>query len=322
MTQSFTLGSTFKTWCLVAAIAGICSACQKQEENTGNNVSLNTVVSTESAITNEEGDQPTVEQQLPSIDAILEAQDDELKSRYSARKPKETLEFFGIKPGMTVVEVLPGDGWYSKILVPYLGSEGKLIAVDYPYEIWHHFNWASRDFISDRKNWAAGWQVKANEWYAENAAPVVAYPFDSIPEEENATADAVLFIRALHNLNRFEDRGQFFTSSLQRTNELLKEGGLLCVVQHEAPEDKSLTWADGSRGYLNKADLIKKIESMGFSFVKESDLHHNELDQPGEDDSVWRLPPALSTSQEDEALQEKMKAIGESNRMTLVFQKK
>ncbi len=319
MKQGISFGSTFKTWCLALAVAGMCSACQKQEENAVEAVEKPEQASKAEAT--QEKAQSVEEKPQVSIDDILDTQSDDIKSRYAARKPKETLEFFGIEPGMTVAEVLPGDGWYSKILIPYLGSEGRLIAIDYPYAIWHHFNWASRDFITERKTWPNTWQTKANSWYTENAAPVVAYSFDTIPEEENNKADAVLFIRALHNLNRFENRGDFFTTSLKRTHEILKEGGSLCVVQHEAPEDKSLEWADGSRGYLNKADLIKKIESSGFSFVKESDLHHNELDQPGEDDSVWRLPPALSTSQEDEALQETMKAIGESHRMTLLFKK-
>ncbi|MDH3954983.1 MAG: methyltransferase, partial [Gammaproteobacteria bacterium] len=45
------------------------------------------------------------------------------------------------------------------------------------------------------------------------------------------------------------------------------------------------------------------------------------MDQPGEDDVVWRLPPSLSTSKEDPELRAKYEAIGESNRMTLKFRK-
>src|SRR5690606_33200471 len=67
---------------------------------------------------------PVVESRL---DQVLAAQSDDTKARYEYRHPKETLEFFGIQPGMTVVEALPGGGWYSQILVPYLGSQGKLI---------------------------------------------------------------------------------------------------------------------------------------------------------------------------------------------------
>jgi predicted methyltransferase len=55
---------------------------------------------------------------------VLAAQPEDAQARYAFRHPQETLEFFGIEPGMTVVEALPGGGWYSKILVPYLGADG------------------------------------------------------------------------------------------------------------------------------------------------------------------------------------------------------
>ena len=74
------------------------------------------------------------DEQTPAvIDALaitLDAQPDELKARYPYRHPKETLEFMGIEPGMTVVEGLPGSGWYTRILLPYLGSDGHLIPRD------------------------------------------------------------------------------------------------------------------------------------------------------------------------------------------------
>ena len=66
-----------------------------------------------------------------SLDEVLADQDDWLKERFDARHPKETLEFFGIQPGMTVVDVLPSSGWYSRILLPYLGRNGQYIGADY-----------------------------------------------------------------------------------------------------------------------------------------------------------------------------------------------
>ena len=65
-----------------------------------------------------------------ALAAVLDAQADEAKARYDARHPGETLKFFGIKPGMTVVEGLPGGGWYSRILLPYLGEEGHLVGAN------------------------------------------------------------------------------------------------------------------------------------------------------------------------------------------------
>ena len=66
------------------------------------------------------------------LDEVLDSQTDEMKARYQFRNPKKTLEFFGIERGMTVVEVLPGrKGWYTKLLVPFLGSEGSLVGANY-----------------------------------------------------------------------------------------------------------------------------------------------------------------------------------------------
>ena len=73
------------------------------------------------------------------LQAVLAAQDDATKARYPHRHPYETLEFFRVAPGTTVVEFLPGEGWYSKILLPYLGPKGRLIGADYPVSMWPNF---------------------------------------------------------------------------------------------------------------------------------------------------------------------------------------
>jgi len=70
-----------------------------------------------------------------ALAAILDVQSDEAKARYPFRRPQETLELFTIEPGMTVAEVLPGGGWYSKILIPYLGESGQLIGISYPFSL-------------------------------------------------------------------------------------------------------------------------------------------------------------------------------------------
>src|SRR5690606_20327708 len=70
------------------------------------------------------------------LDAVLAAQPEEAQARYQWRHPKETLQFFGIEPGMTVVDTLPGEIWYTGILMDYLGLEGTVIAADYSPEMW------------------------------------------------------------------------------------------------------------------------------------------------------------------------------------------
>ncbi len=252
---------------------------------------------------------------------ILAEQSEEHKARQKYRNPAETMAFFGIEPGMTVVEYLPGGGWYTQILAPYLGSEGTIIGVDYSMKMWPQFSWATEEFITNRVNWGDEWAAKFSGWGGEEAAKPIGATVTTIADKTSDLADAALYIRALHNLSRFETEGQFLTEALAETFAVLKPGGIVGVVQHQAPEDKSDDWAAGSRGYLKKSTLIKQFENAGFIFEAESAINENELDQPGEEDSVWRLPPSLRGSKDDEAKKAAFTAIGESNRMTLLFRK-
>ena len=129
-----------------------------------------------------------------------------------ARNPVETLEFFGIRPGDVVLEALPGDGWYSKILMPYLGEKGRLIGVDYSLSMWPEFGgFATPEFIKKREQWPAQWRTDAKRW---GSAQVDAYTFADLPADLTGQVDAVLFIRALHNLARFDAKGQYLQQAL------------------------------------------------------------------------------------------------------------
>ena len=256
-----------------------------------------------------------------SLDAALDAQADEAKVRYQYRHPKETLTFFGIEPGMTVVEALPGGGWYSKILIPYLGKDGRLVGVDYDQEMWQNFGFMTPERIEERKTWVDTWTAEAAEWRGENGAEISAYKFNAVPEDAAGTADAILFIRAMHNLARFEEKGGFMTQALKDAHTLLKPGGIFGVVQHRARDDRPDAWADGSSGYLKKDKVIKAMEAAGFEFVGESDVNENDKDQATEGDIVWRLAPSYATSRDDEEKQKEIQKLGESHRMTLKFRK-
>ncbi|TQV77281.1 class I SAM-dependent methyltransferase [Aliikangiella marina] len=257
-----------------------------------------------------------------SLDEILAAQPEKVQARYTARKPKQTLEFFGIKPGMTVVEALPGGGWYSKIIMPYLGKKGHLIGADYSADMFPLFGFFSQERLDAKKTWVQSWTKEAETWRSDDSATVAAFQLGSLPSAMQEKADAVLFIRALHNLARFESKGGYLTQALADTKNVLKKGGIVGIVQHMAPSDASDEWADGSRGYLKKDFVISKMEAAGFELVASSDINENPKDKPTGDDIVWRLPPSLVTSREDETLKKKYQEIGESNRMTLLFRKK
>lgn len=256
-----------------------------------------------------------------TLEATLAAQTPETRARYAARHPLETLTFFGIKPGMHVIEALPGSGWYTKILLPVLGGEGRLTGADYAFAMYPKFNFYSDEQIEAKKTWTTTWTAGAQAWRGEDGAAVDAFVFGSMPSSLDGKVDAVLFIRALHNLARFEADGGYLTTALAEAHRALKSGGIVGVVQHIAPESASDTWADGSKGYLKKRFVIEKLTAAGFELVAESDVNLNPLDQPTENDFVWRLPPSLATSKDDPEAAAAYRAIGESSRMTLLFRK-
>ena len=254
---------------------------------------------------------------------VLAAQPDDAKARYEYRHPRETIEFFGIEPGMTVVEGLPGGGWYTKILLPYLGSAGHLIGANYPLDLYENFAFATEEFMAEMSQWLETWPADAEEWRGDDGASVDAFWFGSMPEEMQGTADAVFFVRMLHNTWRFqsEGKGDYLDMALKDAYEVLKPGGVLGVVQHHARDDVSDEWANGSHGYMKKQFVIDRVVAAGFEFVAESDINANDKDQPSGDDIVWRLPPTYATSRDDPELKAKLEAVGESNRMTLKFRK-
>lgn len=252
---------------------------------------------------------------------LLAAQPEEVQARYRYRHPRETLEFFDVQPGMTVVEGLPGGGWYSKLLLPYLGKDGHLIGADYALDMYPLFGFFNDEQLEAKKTWIADWTAQAEGWRGDDGAEVSAFVFGSLPEEMHGTADRVLLIRALHNVSRFESEGGYLTAALANAYDVLKPGGIAGVVQHQAPDEMSDEWAVGDRGYLKKAHVISHMQNAGFEFLGESGINHNHNDKPGEEDIVWRLSPSFFTSGDNPELKAEIAKIGESNRMTLKFRK-
>ena len=268
----------------------------------------------------EESAVPAAEEQ-DRLSRVLAAQPEDVQARYAYRHPKETLEFFGIEPGMTVVEGLPGRGWYTRILLPYLGKGGHLIGANYALDMWPYFPFGTDEFVDSQRTWTTDWPAGAEEWRDEDSATLDAFVLGSMPDALAGTADVVFLARVLHNLANFEEEGGFMTAALADSFRILKPGGTLGIVQHQARDDMSDEFADGSHGYLRKSFVIEAAQRAGFEFVAESNVNENPNDRPGEDDVVWRLPPTFSTSADNPDLKAEIAAVGESNRMTLKFRK-
>ncbi|MEO1027760.1 MAG: methyltransferase [Pseudomonadota bacterium] len=309
---------TIRTFLAASASALLLAACG----GSGGDEKLVEETSTETTETAE--DTTTTVASSDILSAALEGQPDDAKARYPYRNPKETIEFFGIEPGMTVVEVLPGGGWYSKILIPYLGDEGTLIGADYSVDMWGNFGgFATEEFLEGKKTWPETWVTNATEWLGENTTDLKAFAFGSRDESLDGTVDVVVMVRAIHHLNRFNtDEKNYMTEALGDINALLKPGGVLGIVGHRAPEANDDDWANGDNGYNKQSAVIGWAEAAGFELVESSEINANPLDKPTEDDFVWRLPPTLGTSGDNPELRAEMQAIGETDRMTLKFRKK
>jgi predicted methyltransferase len=273
------------------------------------------------------------EEAAPALAAVLEARSADDKARDAARHPAQTLAFFGVEPGMTVAEALPGGGWYTRILASYLGADGTLYGINYPDRMWSLFSWATDDIIKQRIATTDKFPAMVRDFATEYAAatgldvdtvmPATdGFTFSTVPPEAVGKVDRVLLIRALHNLNRFEDSAGMRSQALAAVRAMLKKDGLVGVVQHRLPESAPEAGADGSRGYLKQSGVIAAFEAAGFELVRTSEINANAKDQPGPDDIVWRLPPSLSGSEEGTEQRAAMAAIGESDRMTLLFRRR
>ncbi|MEM1380250.1 MAG: hypothetical protein AAGH41_06465 [Pseudomonadota bacterium] len=241
------------------------------------------------------------------LDTVLaDARRDNDRARDVYRNPKETLEFFGIEGDMTVVEMAPGGGWYTRILLPLVAEDGGYIAGNYEPST---FGSRNQRLVT----WPETFKAATEEAYPGVSIQTFTYETGGAAEI-GPVADAVLFFRALHALVG-RDR---IDAVLADAMSILKPGGVVGVVQHRAMDDAPDDYANGSKGYLRQADVVAAFEKAGFELVKSSDVNANAKDPANWPGGVWTLPPANRGPEErrDEFL-----AIGESNRMTLLFRK-
>jgi predicted methyltransferase len=257
---------------------------------------------------------------LDEIIASLPAKD---RARVPCRHPKETLEFFGVEPGMTVVDTIPGDVWYTGILAAYLGPQGKIIGADRPLAVWEYFgpDYSPPEFLAKRPTWTNSWPLKQAEKHAGSAVAFDAFAFANAPGGMAGTVDVVMMIREFHNLTAADESNALANTVLGEVAVMLKPGGVFAVIDHRAPEEATDAWAKGANGYIKQSKVIALVEAAGFTLEAASEINANPKDQPTAKEAVWRLPPSLDLPEGDAALRSAMLAIGESDRMTLKFRK-
>lgn len=247
-----------------------------------------------------------------AIDAAIAADlrgDDKARDQY--RHPKQTLEFFQVKPDMVVAEYAADAGWYTKILAPLTATSGKYVALG--------VSPSSPSLSAERKAqmaaYPAAYPDRATKATGLSADKITAYVNNAVPAEMQGKIDRVLVFRMLHNLQRSGILG----SELDAMHAMLAPGGMVGVVQHRAKADAPAAYVDGSKGYLKEADVIATFEKHGFVLAGKSEINANPKDPADHAQGVWTLPPNYALKDQDKA---KYAAIGESDRMTLLFKKK
>lgn len=221
-------------------------------------------------------------------------------ARDTYRHPAETLAFFGVKPGDTVVELWPGGGWYTEILAPLTKAGGGTLYVAAPWE-----KGLNRIKAKQAENAAVYGGVQLAEFPSAGANPKV----------PDGSADVVLTFRNVHNW-RF-DGSDNTANAFKQIFAMLKPGGTLGVVDHRLNENDDAAKEEKS-GYMKESSIIAFAEAAGFRLAARSEINANPRDTKDYKEGVWTLPPVLTEGDKDRA---KYLAIGESDRMTLKFVK-
>lgn len=236
--------------------------------------------------------------QTGSIDAAIAGphRSEENRARDQYRHPKETLEFFGLQPNMTVIEMSPGGGWYTEILAPVLRDEGRLIAA-IPDPERSPYGQRFVEFVESRPD------------IYDRVERVIFHPPEQLSLGPSNSADMVLTFRSAHGWINSGHVTQIFEAIF----DVLKPGGVLGLVQHRGPEG-----IDPQTGYVPESTIIHLAEAAGFELEERSEINANPADDHDHPHGVWSLLPTLRDAGED---RDEWAAIGESDRMTLRFRK-
>ena len=237
------------------------------------------------------------------------------RARDAYRHPQQTLEFFGVAPDSTVVEVWPGGGWYTEILAPYLRSAGIYYAA------------APATSLPDVSEYAIKGRVALADKLAGNPAydHVVLTELSAPQRSVMAPPGHVDFVLTFRNVHNWLAAGTA-EAMMQAFYQALKRGGVLGVVEHRAKPGASVEQMKKS-GYMTEQYVIDLATAAGFTLAAKSDINANPKDTADYPGGVWTLPPNLRACQQLPDGADKTQcaarysAIGESDRMTLKFVK-
>ncbi|MBX7248331.1 MAG: methyltransferase domain-containing protein [Caulobacteraceae bacterium] len=231
------------------------------------------------------------------------------KARDVWRHPYESLTFWGLAPGMTVIEIAPGgEAWWTEILLPYARATGGRYVAAYNDPRVPNYSDAARKGRAD--------------FDARFGVASVDFGMISGLGAADGSADLVLVARAFHNWARTEGQTDRYLAEFFR---VLKPGGVLAVEQHRAPADSDVA-VTAPNGYVPESYVIAAAQRAGFVLEARSELNANAADTRNHPFGVWTLPPVRRSAPPDQPANPDFDhrpydAIGESDRMTLRFRK-
>lgn len=253
-------------------------------------------------------------------DAALQAaiagdwRSDANKARDAWRHPYESLHFFGLRPGMTVLEIAPGGGWWTEILAPYAKATGGRYLATAADLGNPELSEAAK---TARSNFAARWTARPEVF---GTVELVNFGAKTTTLGAPNSVDFVLTARNVHNFMAQGTTDAIFAQFFA----VLKPGGTLAVKEHRAnpgPQDPK-----AENGYVTEAFVIEAAQRAGFELVAKSEINANPRDTKDHPFGVWTLPPVKQTAPRGQPAnpsfdRTKYDAIGESDRMTLRFRK-
>jgi predicted methyltransferase len=236
------------------------------------------------------------------------------RARDPWRHPAQSLAFWGLKPGQTVVEFWPGSGWYTDIIAPFLAATGgKLYAAN--LQLSDPGDVAARGVVNDYRRRLE----EKPKLYGK--VEITAFGPTSGPVAPAGSADLVLFLRNLHNWMAAGIAEKAFRDAFAA----LKPGGVLGVEEHRA-DPGGVPDVLATDGYVQQAYVVQLAQEAGFTLAAASEINANPKDTKDHPFGVWTLPPVRRSSVRGQPADAnfdhaRYDAIGESDRMTLRFVK-
>jgi len=184
------------------------------------------------------------------------------KQRDANRKPADTLAFLGVKPGEKVGELIPGGGYFTRLLSKAVGPKGHVYALvpERP-----------ANAPADMPDLAARVKAIAADPNYSNVSVVVA-PLSTLAASE--PVDLVFTAQNYHDLHNFPVDVVAFNKSLFNS---LKPGGLYVVLDHSAEAGSGLR--DTNTLHRIDPNVVKQeVTAAGFQFVGSSDILANSAD--------------------------------------------